>query len=371
MRRPSTPPPTAVRRASPSRTTCATSRCIMTVWPSRLKVSSDRSLSHSSSLIHQVASTRRPPPARTPARPATCSSSRRTPAADSTAMIAMTRVHMPVLSAARIAARDSSTARATPCGYRWPSSPVRDTSAGIVCSRSRYLAYPWRCPLISGAARASASGRCPSTAATSAAPASSSRPVRPVRNDSASSAPNTSAATAAVRFGAVCRVLMIRTCAVPSAGTNGDSASGSATSSNTSRQRSPSVSSRCRTAWPASATGRPELILGQSHGLSHRSQSGLQAIGVRGVDPGHQPPAGRQLRPRVRGRQLCRPPALQPGRRVNHRYASTSAVQPGEHVGPRLEARRLQRDITHHDLVTHHLRYRRLLGLRPGGSACR
>ena len=110
----------------------------------------------------------------------------------------------------------------------------------------------------------------------------------------------------------------------------------------------------------------PGTVLGQFHGLGHRGQSGLQAIGVRGVDPGHQPPAGRQLRPCVRGRQLCRPPALQPGRRVNHRYASTSAVQPGEHVGPRLEARRLQRDITHHDLMTHHLRCRRLLGLRPG-----
>ena len=72
----------------------------------------------------------------------------------------------------------------------------------------------------------------------------------------------------------------------------------------------------------------PGTVLGQSHGLSHRGQSGLQATGVRGVDPGHQPPAGRQLGPCVRGRQLRGPPALQPGRRMDHRYASTGAVQP-------------------------------------------
>ena len=170
----------------------------------------------------------------------------------------MTRVHMPVWSAARIAARDSSTARATPCGYGWPSSPVRDTSTGVVCSRSRYLAYPWRCPLITGAARASASGRYPSSAATAAAPASSSRPVRPARNADASAALNTSTGTALPRFAADCRVLVISIRAVPWAGTNACSASGSDTSSNTSRQRSPSVSSQCRTVAAASVTPRPE-----------------------------------------------------------------------------------------------------------------
>ena len=106
-------------------------------------------------------------------------------AADQTGMCTRVMQILAVLSAARIAARDSSTARTTLGGYRWPSPPVRDTPTGIVCSRSRYLAYPWRCPLITGAARASASGRYPSTAATAAAPASSFRPVRRVRNDSA------------------------------------------------------------------------------------------------------------------------------------------------------------------------------------------
>ena len=37
----------------------------------------------------------------------------------------------------------------------------------------------------------------------------------------------------------------------------------------------------------------PGTAIGQSCGLSHRSQSRLQATGFRGVDPGHQPPVGR------------------------------------------------------------------------------
>jgi len=162
-------------------------------------------------------------------------------------MIAINRAHMPVLSAARIVARDSSTARATPCWYGWPSSPVRDPSVDIVCSWSKYLAYPWRCPLISGVARASASGRCPRALATASAPASSSSPVRPARKADASAALNTSIGTAFPRLAADCRVLMINTRAAPRAGTSACSISGSDTSSNTSRQRSPSVSSQSRT----------------------------------------------------------------------------------------------------------------------------
>ena len=77
---------------------------MMTVWPSRLKVSSDRPLSHSSARSTMAGATRRPPTS-TPARPATCSSSRRTPAADSTAMISMTRLHMPVRSDALTACK--------------------------------------------------------------------------------------------------------------------------------------------------------------------------------------------------------------------------------------------------------------------------
>ncbi len=60
------------------------------------------------------------------------------------------------------------------------------------------------------------------------------------------------------RFAADCRLLVISTLAVPSAGTNGCRTSGSDTSSNTSRQRSPSVSNQCRTTAPASVMARPE-----------------------------------------------------------------------------------------------------------------
>ena len=133
-------------RANPLRITRATRRCRMTVWPSRLKVSRDRSLSHSSTWSTRPASTRRPPLASTPACPAAYSSSRRTPAADSTAMISITRVHTPVRSAARTACKDSSAARAKLGGYGWPSSPVRDTLAGVARSRSRYRAYPGAAP---------------------------------------------------------------------------------------------------------------------------------------------------------------------------------------------------------------------------------
>ena len=64
------------------------------------------------------------------------------PAADSTDRISITRVHTPVRSAARTACKDSSTARAKPSGYGCPSSPIRDVSADVSCSRSRYSAYP-------------------------------------------------------------------------------------------------------------------------------------------------------------------------------------------------------------------------------------
>ena len=112
----------------------------------------------------------------------------------------------------------------------------------------------------------------------------------------------------------------------------------------------------------------PGTAIGQSRGLSHRSQSRLQATGFRGVDPGHQPPAVRQLRPRVCGRQLRSAGAQQPGRRVNHQYPGLSPVQLCQQVGPGLETRRLQRDITHDDLVARRLRWQRLLGPRPGAG---
>ena len=80
----------------------------------------------------------------------------------------------------------------------------------------------------------------------------------PARNADASAALNTSTGTALPRFAADRRVLMISTRAVPRAGTNACSTSGSDTSSNTSRQRSPSVSSQCRTVAAASMMPRPE-----------------------------------------------------------------------------------------------------------------
>ena len=81
-----------------------TSRCAVTAWPSRLKVSSEASASRASA------------PSTTAACPAWCSSSRRTPAADSTAIISITPAQVPPESPARTASSDSSTASATPCG---------------------------------------------------------------------------------------------------------------------------------------------------------------------------------------------------------------------------------------------------------------
>ena len=51
---------------------------------------------------------------------------------------------------------------------------------------------------------------------------------------------------------------------------------------------------------------------------------------------------------------------------MNHRYTSTSAVQPREHADPTLEARRLPRDIADHDLVV--TQRFRCLGLRPSSD---
>ncbi len=233
-----------------------------TVWPSWLKVNRDRPLSHSSTRSIRAAATRRPPLASTPACPAEYSSSRWTPAGDSPAMISITRVLMPVRSAARTACKDSNTVRVKPTGYDCPSSPIWETSTGTACSRSRYQSYPPRCwPTTIVAASASASGTCPSTAATSAAPASS-RPVRPARTAKASSALNSSTGMALPRSVTGGRLLVISTLAVPPTGTNGRTTSGSDTSSNTRRHWSPSASSQFRTVAPVSLTSRPESPLG-------------------------------------------------------------------------------------------------------------
>ena len=90
------------------------------------------------------------------------------------------------------------------------------------------------------------------------APSSSARPVRSFRTASASSASNTSTGIAIPRFSADCRALVIITRAAPLTGTNGRSTSGSSASSNTSRQRSPSASSSCRTIRPALGVSRAE-----------------------------------------------------------------------------------------------------------------
>src|SRR5213078_4718362 len=97
-------------------------------------------------------------------------------------------------------------------GYGRPSSPTRETSADTACSRSRYHAYPPRgWPATTDAASASASGRCPSAAATSAAPASYPWLVRPVRNADASSALNTFTGIAVPTSAAAGRLVVIST----------------------------------------------------------------------------------------------------------------------------------------------------------------
>ena len=89
----------------------------MTVWPFKLRVSSDRSANSSSDRSTRSAATPSPSSlTRMPARPAAYRTSRRTPAADSTAMISITLVHTPAWSAAQISSRDISTASAERVG---------------------------------------------------------------------------------------------------------------------------------------------------------------------------------------------------------------------------------------------------------------
>ena len=267
----------------------------------------------------------------------------------------MTREHVPVLSAARIAARDSSTARATPCGYRWPSSPARARLGRHRLQPVQVPRIPMALPSDQRRSQRQRQRQVPQHGR------HLGRPRLIVQAGPSGQERQRLIGTEHVRRDSGRQVR----CRVPGA----DDQNLRRTVGRDKRRQRLRVGRIVEHQQATVAVGLqqvphrlarigdspPGTVLGQSHGLGHRGQSGLQATGVRGVDPGHQPPAGRQLRPRVRGRQLCRPPALQPGRRVNHRYASTSAVQPREHAGPRLEARRLQRDITDHDLVTRYL----------------
>ena len=188
----------------------------------------------------------------------------------------------------------------------------------------------------------------------------SSRPVGPARNSSASSALNTPTWTLGPRSAVDWRGLVISTRASPT-GTNGRSTSGSSASSNTSRQQSPSASSQRRTVWPASAASRPEPPTDSPAASATAVRPASRFAGIAGIDPGHQPPASRQLRPRVGGRQL-RTTRTQRSRQQLHTPADP--VQLGQQVRPRLETRRRPRDITHHELVT-----RRLPRRQPPGSA--
>ena len=95
---------------------------------------------------------------------------------------------------------------------------------------------------------------------------------------------------------------------------------------------------------PRTADIRPDDV-------SHRGQASVQAADVLGVDPGHQAPAFRQLRPRIRSRQLGGAHALHFGGRVYHRHPSIGTVELGHQVCPWLVFLRLPRDITHHYLV--------------------
>ena len=111
--------------------------------------------------------------------------------------------------------------------------------------------------MITAAAWASASGRQPSSPASSAAPAASACPVRAARNVTASASVNTSTGTGVPSAATARWLLVMITCACPAAGRNRRSSPASAALSNTSRHRWPSASSQCRTAVPAATASPP------------------------------------------------------------------------------------------------------------------
>ena len=95
----------------------------------------------------------------------------------------------------------------------------------------------------------------------------------------------------------------------------------------------------------------------------------------RGTDPGHQPPALRHPSPRIRRRQLRLAHTRHPEDRT---HPGIDPLQLRQQIGPRLETRRLSRDIAHHErlagtgrsLVDHGRAARSGMGVRPACISC-
>ncbi len=232
-----------------------------------------------------------------PPGPAARSRSRRTAAGDSMAITPITAVHTPSRSAAEAASRDSSTASAAPGGYGG-SSPVLPVP-GILDGQRPQLRQVRRVPqVLPGDHRRSLIQRqrqVPQFGGHRGGAGFVGQARPPVQQGQRLLRAEHVYRDTCPQLGRRLPATVISTRAAPVAGTNGRSRPASRAPSNTSRQRLPSASSQCRTAWPASSPPRPGTPLGQPGGFGHRGQPGHQALTVPGVDPRDQPPAAASL----------------------------------------------------------------------------